>query len=234
MVQALAGPLRPYIAPGDRVDLVSGNDGHPLSVPTLNRWAETLAPRLPPGAEFAAHMSGLEKVAEAARTLSPRFSSILLDWEPKFDPTFSWDFRSTLAVFDRFAAICRAAGRRAVAYPTGRPIQEADLAAYAWDYAEMARHVDEVQPQTQHWASLGPVAWARALARLRDQHARLGSAPRAIAVQITLGQGGNAIDPSSAVERYREALGGGIGRLYLWWGPAFVSFVQRFMGQIGT
>jgi hypothetical protein len=213
--------------------LVSGNDGHPLSVPTLNAWSERLAPALPPGVEFAAHTSGLAKVEEIARTASPRFGAILLDWEPNFDPAFSWDFRSALGVMDRFAAICRAYRRRAVAYPTGRPIQEADLAAYAWDYAEIARHVDEVQPQTQHWASLGAAAWARALARLREQHARAGWDPGRIAVQVTLGEGGNAIPPDQALARWREALAGGVGRLYLWWGPRFLPYLQEFLAALG-
>jgi hypothetical protein len=232
MVQAIAGPLQPFLHPGDEVDLVSGNQMHPLSVPDLNRWQPALAARLPAGTLYAAHMSGLPKVEEAARGMSPEIRSILLDYEPNFDANFTWEFPTSLAYFDRFTAICKANGRRAVAYPSGRAIQEGSLQAYRWDYAELLRHADDAYPQTQHWASLGPGPWANALARLRGQFQQHGFDPRQITVQLTLGQGGNAIPAVQAIPRYREALAGGIRRLYLWWAPPMLGEIQQFLQAI--
>jgi hypothetical protein len=232
MVQGIVGPLLPYLHPGDEIDLVSGNQDHPLSVPQLNRWADGLADQLPPGTLFAAHMSGIDKIASAAVGLSVRFPALLLDYEPNFDPAFTWEFAPTLAHIDQFSAICRANGRRAVAYPTGRPLQERPLQVYAWDYALLKRHADDAYPQTQHWASLGAGPWANALATLRSHHARNALDPRSIVVQLTLGQGGNAIPADAAVQRYHEALVGGLRRLYLWWSPPMQGELAQFLAAI--
>jgi hypothetical protein len=232
MVQAIAGPLMPYVRPGDEIDLVSGNQMHPISVADLNRWQAALAARLPAGTSFAAHMSGLPKVEEAAAAMVPGIRSILLDYEPNFDANFTWEFAPTLAYVDRFAALCRAKGRRAVAYPTGRAIREGPLLAYRWDYAEFLRHADDAYPQTQHWASLGPGPWASALATLRSQFPPHGLDPRQVTVQLTIGSGGNAIPAEAAVDRYREALAGGLRPHYLWWSPPMAGELERFLRAI--
>jgi hypothetical protein len=234
MLQGILGPLRPYVHPGDEIDLVSGNQDHPLSVPQLNQWADALAAQLPAGTLFGAHMSGLDKVTVAAAGLSARYQSILLDYEPNFDAAFTWDFNPTLAHVDQFAAICRAKGKRAIAYPTGRALQEKPLLAYAWDYALLMRHADDSYPQTQHWSTMGPGPWANALATLRSQHQRNGLDPRSIVIQLTLGQGGNAIPADVAIQRYREAVAGGIRRLYLWWSPPMQAEIATFLAALET
>ncbi|MCI4373373.1 MAG: hypothetical protein L3K02_07015, partial [Thermoplasmata archaeon] len=162
MVEAIQGPLRGFFRAGDEIDLVSGNHDRPLSVPTLNRWTTDLAGTLPAGVRFAAHTSGLGNATTIASQGVPRLSSILLDYEPNWDPAFTWDFAPSLAHFDQFASACRAAGRRAVAYPTGRPLREVALQGYGWDYGELRRHVDEVYPQTQHWSTVGSAGWSGA------------------------------------------------------------------------
>src|SRR5580658_1217750 len=120
MVEGLTGTLRSYIHPGDEVDLVSGNHDRSLSIATLNAWVDRLARSLPPAIQFAAHTSGLKNAEEIAQRASPQISSILIDYEPKWDPMFTWDFPATLVYFQRFAQVCRSAHRRAIAYPTGR------------------------------------------------------------------------------------------------------------------
>jgi hypothetical protein len=232
MITAIAGPLLHYLRSGDEVDLVSGNDGHALSIVTLNRWSARLAAVLPNGVALSAHTSGLEKVREVAAQTTRAIESVLLDYEPDFDPLFSWDFPSTLAHLDRFAELCRGNGRRAIGYPTGRAIQEPDLLRFGWDYGEMALHVDALYPQTQHWASHAQSDWFSAISRLLDQHSRKGLDPRHLTVQLTIGQGGNGIPAEIAVERWREAVDLGIGRVFLWWSPAFATEMQRFLTSI--
>jgi hypothetical protein len=234
MVEALLGALRPYVRPGDEVDLVSGNHDRPLSVPVLNRWVSELQAALPSGVRFAAHTSSLEKVCSIATEAVPALASILLDYEPNWDPAFTWEFGPTLAHFDQFASLCHSRGRRAVAYPTGRPIQEAPLQRYGWDYGELRRHVDEVYPQTQHWATVGSAGWSGALGRLRSQWAAHGFDPRSLVVQLTIGDRDNGLAALGALSRYREAVAQGVGRVYLWWAPGVLEELRILLEALGT
>ncbi|MCI4323797.1 MAG: hypothetical protein L3K03_07265 [Thermoplasmata archaeon] len=232
MVEAIAGAVRPWVRTGDEVDLVSGNHDNPLSLANLGRWCERLVPQLPTGTLFAAHTSGLDNAATLADQAPAAVRSILLDYEPNFDPAFTWEFPPTLAHLDQFSARCRGRGRRAIAYPTGRAIQEGPLQHFGWDYAEIAGHVDDVYPQTQHWASLGAASWASALSKLRAQHSRRGIDPRSLVVQLTIGDGGNAILADPAVNRFREARDLGIRRLFVWWSPPFLDELSRFLTRL--
>jgi hypothetical protein len=232
MVDALHGTLRSFLRAGDEVDLVSGNHDHPLSVPTLDRWASGLQEALPAGVRFAAHTSGLNHAAEIATGGAPIFTSILLDYEPNWDPQFTWDFPATLHHFDKFSAICRARSRRAVAYPTGRPLRETALQRYRWDYGELRAHVDGVYPQTQHWATLGSPGWTAAVRRLRSEWSAHGVEPGDLTVQLTLGDRDNGLPAETAIMRYSEAWVLGIRRFYLWWAPSMLDAVTAFLRAI--
>jgi hypothetical protein len=232
MVAGLTGPLHRFLRPNDEVDLVVGNRDHPLSVPTLNRWAEAISTGSPPGVRLAAHTSSLEKVAEVARSADPAVASILLDYEPQWDPSFTWEFAPTLAHFDQFAAICRNSHRQAIAYPTGRPLLEGPLQRYAWDYGEIRRRVDDVYPQTQHWASLGSDRWRQVIERLRSQWARAGLPENRVTVQVTIGNRENGVGSEVATMRVREAVAMGVGRLYVWWAPDVLDETARFLAGV--
>ncbi len=229
MVDAVLGTLRPFLRRGDEVDLVAGNHDRPLSIETLNQWALRLESELPDGVGLLAHTSSLEKVATIATQGAVSLRSVLLDYEPNWDPEFTWEFGSSLAHFDQFASVCRAHGRRAIAYPTGRPLREGRLQAYGWDYGLLRGHVDEVYPQTQHWATLGTDAWTAVLQRLRSQWLAHGQDPRSLTVQLTIGDRENGVPASVALERYREASLASEGRLYLWWSPAVLTEVVSFL-----
>ncbi|MCI4364709.1 MAG: hypothetical protein L3K10_01400 [Thermoplasmata archaeon] len=232
MVQAAASDLRPFLVPGDEVDLVTGNHSNPLSIPSLERWTRQLAGRLPEGVRFLAHTSGLGNAGKIASDAPPAIGSILLDYEPNWDPEFTWDFAGTLQHLDQFASNCRAHGRRAVAYPTGRPLLEGPLQGYGWDYAGMLGHVDEVYPQTQHWATLGSDRWAAALGKLRSQWSARGLDPGRRVVQLTVGDRENGVLAPVASERCREAIQDGIQRLFVWWSPAVMGELVSFLSAL--
>jgi len=234
MVQALLGPLRPFVHAGDEVDLVSGNHDRPLSVPTLDGWVDQLLRALPEGVRFSAHTSGLENATSIAAQASPKLETILLDYEPNWDPEFTWDFTATLTHLDRFAQACHSRGRRAVAYPTGRPIKEPALQKYRWDYGEMRGHVDEVYPQTQHWATLDAPTWVAALEVLRSQRRAHALSPTALVAQLTIGDRENGLRAAPATERFREARSGGLERLFLWWAPTTLGEAEMFLGSLET
>jgi hypothetical protein len=229
MVDHLLGSLRPLLRPGDGVDLVSGNRDHAVSITGLNRWVDALSGSVPGTVRLSAHTSSLGKVDQILAEGSPRLTSVFLDYEPQWDPEFSWEFGKTLAHFDAFAARCRAEGRRSVAYPTGRPLQEPPLRRYRWDYGEMRGHVDEVVPQTQHWATLGSGPWLGALRALRGQWVARGILPASATVQLTLGNRNNGLRREEAILRMREAVREGFGRLFLWWQPDLVEEVRLFL-----
>jgi hypothetical protein len=229
MVDSLTGPLRPFVHSGDEVDLVSGNHDRPLSVERLNAWVSRLGQLLPPGVRFSAHSSGLENIAAIVQQASPSIRSILLDYEPNWDPQFTWDFPATVAHFQQFARVCRSGVRRAVAYPTGRPLREIHLQQFAWDYGELYRHVDDVYLQTQHWSTMDSKAWLATLDRLRAQRERSGVTSVPLTVQLTIGDRENGLMAAPALVRYQEAQARGLGRLYLWWAPGLASEVARFL-----
>jgi hypothetical protein len=232
MVDALAGPLCPFLRGGDEIDLVSGNHDRPLSVPTLSGWFDRLRRSLPPSILYAAHTSGLENVRQIAAQAPTELRSILLDYEPTWDPQFTWDVAGTLAHLGQFAQHCRAGGRRAVGYPTGRPLLEAALQAYRWDYAEMQGRVDDLYPQTQHWATRGVRSWASALEILRAQRRAHQLDPAGPVAQLTIGDRDNGLLATTAIERYREAASGGLGRLFLWWAPGMLGEVEQFLRSL--
>jgi hypothetical protein len=232
MVEALRGPLGTFVRPGDEVDLVSGNRDHALSVPTLNRWATDLSSVLPSGVRFAAHTSSLDKAATIAEQATPVLASILLEYEPQWDPLFTWEAGPSLTHFDQFATLCRARGRRAIAYPTGRPLLEPPLQRWAWDYGEIRKRVDDVYPQTQHWATVGSAGWSGAIQKLRSQWGSHGFDPATLTIQLTLGTRDNGLTAVAAAARLREARSQGVNRVYLWWAPEVLGDVTDFLGVL--
>jgi len=234
MVEGVCSQFTRFLRPGDEVDLVSGNHDRPLALPDLGRWVSELTEALSEEVALDGHTSGLANVAQLAAGAPERIRAILLDYEPNWDPEFTWDLGATQTHFERFAEICRAHGRRAIAYPTGRPLLEPSLQVYGWDYAELARHVDDLYPQTQHWASPGPGRWAAALEKLRGQRSALGRSPRDLTLQLTLGDRLNGITARDAMARVQEAATGGLSRLFLWWAPSSASDVLELLTALNA
>jgi hypothetical protein len=232
MIRAVAGLLAPRLRLGDRLDLVVGNRDRPVELATLTRWRAMLGATMPEEAIGTVHTCGERNVALVAHDGPPWVRSVLLDYEPDFDPEFTWELPGTLHHLDRLAGLCRGAGRRAIGYPTGRALLEGPLQAYRWDYGELGRHLDGVYVQTQHWARTGPETWARALGRLREQLGPTLWTTGDVAVQLTLGDGPNAVTVPVAVESYRTAESMGVRQLVLWWAPAFANEVAEFLGGI--
>jgi hypothetical protein len=208
---------------GDVVALVNGNGGRPLDQGLLQRWVQDLSPQLPEGVAVSHHTSGLENVQRSAKGSPLVCSSLLYDYEPAFEPEFSWDFASTLNCFRNFASTCRQAHRQAVGYPTGRAILETDLLAAQWDYGELRACVDRLIVQTQHWAHLGWTAWDSALAKLEAQFLNRGWNAQQLSVQISIGSGPNAVDGSTARAFFEDAGRRALGGVYLWWSPEAIT-----------
>jgi len=232
MVEEIAGPVARRLRSGDEVDLVIGNRDRPLDLATLDRWTSRLSASLPSEVTLLGHTSGLAKAFRLAREAPPAVRAVVLDYEPEYDPEFTWEFGPTRDHFERFAAGVRTTGRRAIGYPTGRPLREGPLQRFGWDYGELASKVDDLYPQTQHWARLGPEAWHAVLERLRSQLGRPGLGLPGGTVQVTLGDSVNAIAGDAAFERIREAEVGGPHRLFVWWSPSHGDELSKLLARL--
>lgn len=222
-VSLIVDRVSSQLRPGDQVALVNGNGGHRLDETALQLWVSRLVPSLPPGVSVSHHTSGLSNVQLSAASSPPVFSSLLYDYEPNFEPEFTWDFSATASSFRRFAAACRAGHRKAVGYPTGRPILEPDLSPYRWDYGELRACVDQLIVQTQHWARVGFAGWGTALSALETQFSNRGWSVGEVIPQVSIGSGPNAVDAASARLILDDAQRRGVGGIYIWWSPDAVE-----------
>jgi hypothetical protein len=222
-VSLIIDQVAPRLRPGDQVALVNGNGGHSLDEGQLRQWVDQLVPHLPHGVTLCHHSSGLSNVEMSATATPSMCSSLLYDYEPNFEPEFTWDFASTLECFGKFATICHRANRQAVGYPTGRAILETGLLAYRWDYGQLRTCVDRLIVQTQHWAHLGAGAWNTALSKLQLQFSARGWSPEQIIPQVSIGGGPNAVVGSMARVVLEDAVRRGVGGVYVWWSPDAIS-----------
>ena len=94
--------------------------------------------------------------------------------------------------------------------------------------------MDDVYPQTQHWATVGSTGWSTAIQRLRSQWVAHGFDPHGLLIQLTLGDRDNGLPSSSAVARFREAVSQGVGRLFLWWNPAVLEDMAKLLETLDS
>jgi hypothetical protein len=217
------------LRPGDAVALVNGNGGHPFEAEQLRLWVGQLAPRLPQGVTLAHHTSGLANVQTSASSSPAECSSLLYDYEPNFEPEFSWDFSSCLTNFRRFADISRGADRIAVGYPTGRAILENGLQAYQWDYGQLRACVDRLIVQTQHWAHVSADVWSSALSKLQVQYEARGFSADQLFPQVSIGGGPNSVDEPVARGVLEEAQRRNVAGIYIWWSPEAISGLESLL-----
>jgi hypothetical protein len=218
-VDEILGPDLPYVSAGDTIDLGAHFLNNTPDIPVLNAWANQLHAALPSGVNLTARVESLANVRLAAEGLSPYFSGIAVDYEPdtSFFPNWTWNFSTALSYYENATAICHSYGRLAIAYPTGRPLNESDLEPYHWDYARIAAVVDAEKIETQSWAA--PSDWAIATAKLVSEFAQDDVSLARLTVQITVGLAGhdvNVVNASDAISDIDLALDRSIDGIYLW------------------
>jgi len=235
-VESLLTTVRPYIEPGDSFDLVSGSpENSTLSVPNVNRWAAELRDAFP-GHPIYAHTAGLTHYAEMAAGVGTNVSGILYDYEPGFEPEFTFNFTATLSNFRNVSEIAQAYGVASVGYPVGRPILEPNLAVYGWNYATLAGTVDALTVQTQTYCKAGASTYAEALSTVLGQYATEGL-PSLPEFQITIGNATttlpNGVTAGPAYDCAAELAPLGLHSLYLWWNEGALPDLLTFLADIG-
>ena len=234
-LEAALTTLKPHLRSNDRFMLVSGNTEGEVDVSWLNRAALELRGVYPATPIYAA-TSGLKNIAVAAREVATLVEALVYIYEPNFpnQPEFSWDFQTTLTRFDEAGAHIQKNGFRAVGKPTGRPLLQMSLQAYAWDYGRLAETVDEMFIQTQTYCKESPLVFASALDALKAQYGgRAGTLPWI--PQVTIDPGApNGTTVTQARLCLEEARQRGLSGAMLWWSPDFVEHAVAFIAALNA
>lgn len=235
-VTSLITTDKPYIEAGDSFDLDSGSPSTmPLNVTAINYWASLLRATYPDAAIYA-HTSGLAHYTTLAEEASANISGIYYDYEPRYEPEFTWNFTQTLSEFANVTAIAHAHHLLSIGYPTGRPLAKAKFQSYQWDYGTLAGTVDQLVVQTQVYCHDRTAAFENAVRILLDQYAIAGVAASPT-VQVTIGNNStltpNQVSPHQAYECAQVLTNHGLHTLYLWWGPSDNVGVLHFLKDIG-
>ncbi|ADI14750.1 hypothetical protein Trad_1631 [Truepera radiovictrix DSM 17093] len=227
--------LRPHIGRSDAFMIVSGNNEGEANVAWLNRAGGFLRDTYPEARLFAA-TSGLENVARVAAGLSELFEGVVYVYEPNFpnQPEFSWEFAATLEQFAAAAEKVRAAGFRMVGKPTGRPILQANLQRYSWNYGELAKTADELFIQTQTYCRDSVRTFSRALDTVIAQYGPLGDTLRWVP-QVTVDpEAPNGTSVAQARACVRAAQARGLPGATLWWSPTYAARAVDFLEALNA
>lgn len=233
------------------IDMVSGNDNSTVSLSNLQTWSQNVLDRFPSftaAANLFCQTAGLTNVNTIVEDLNPTHGcgTILYDYEPGYEPEFSWNFTTTLHNMGKFSTDVTTNAKygtfSAWGYPTGRPVLEKDLEPYNWDYARLispiggyADHPVDQAIQTQRYAS-SPTNWSLAIEKLITQYKGEGIPISHLVVQVTLGTTGNGVSASTAYSDYTALVRDLGGKLptyfYVWWSSNSVltAFLQK-MGR---
>ncbi|HWO72523.1 MAG TPA: hypothetical protein VNN21_03105 [Dehalococcoidia bacterium] len=231
-VNALVTTLAPYVRPEDSFLLISGNNAKPLDLAWLNRAAAALAARFPDNRVLVG-TAGLANFNLAAQGVQSPIDEIVYIYEPNManEPEFSWDFEATLAHVDEAAAMAHGHPLAAGVKPTGRPLLQAYLFKYAWDYGRLGQRVDRTYVQTQTYCKKNPETFGAAAAELVAQ---FGAPGAAWSMEISLDpESVNGVYADQALACARAAQSWNVSRFLMWWSPPYAAEAAAFMAGLG-
>ncbi|MGI0066944.1 MAG: hypothetical protein ACREB9_00740 [Thermoplasmata archaeon] len=208
LVADLISGVGPYLLPGDVVDLVSGNSAGVADPADIAAWAAEIARALP-RVRVSCHTSGLVNVrALLAAPLPANVYGVAYDYEPNFEPEFTFDWPTTLATHKTFAGYCHAAGKNAIGYPTGRAV----LGDYGWNYGTLATVCDELWVQTEGNCFGG--SNESAMSALESQFRGAGVSLSRLRNNATIGSSADGVTPAAGAACLQQAPTG--AGWYLW------------------
>jgi hypothetical protein len=227
------GAMRPYLRSGDIFLVLSGNNGNALKPAWVNQVGARLVNGVPGTTVYAA-TAGIANGAALAAGVTWPVSGVAYVYEPNManEPEFSWDWATTQAHFQTFAANARARGLLAIGKPTGRPLLEPGKVDYGWSYGTLGRIMDAQTPQFQTWCRQG--LYGQALDRAITQYNSAGAAHRWYP-EISLDLGSiNGVQPQTAIACSRAAVARGLPGALVWWAPPYanqaVAYLAAFRG----
>lgn len=216
--------LGPFLRPDDTLMLVSGNVARPLELGWLKKTLTQLAAKYPQPVLIAtAGLENLEQLAAANLTNA----GLVYIYEPGFAnvPEFSWAADTTVQNLERAAHLVRAHGSQIAFKPTGRPLFQAYLFKYGWNYGSFAERADLLLVQTQTYCKAG--TFERAAEKLRQGCAHHLAKTY---VQLTLDPAArNGVSPEAAVSCAQTAMNCGFAGVTTWWSPRFTDEAVAFL-----
>ena len=219
--------LKPFLRPDDTLMLVSGNVAKPLELGWLETSLARLATEYPQRILLAT--AGVKHLGELAVTTLPNAGLVYI-YEPGFAnvPEFSWEAGVTVKNLGRAAAIVHDNGSKVAFKPTGRPLFQAYLFKYGWNYGVFAERTDLLLVQTQTYCHAGTFSGAAAKLGLKcaQQLAKTY-------VQVTLDPTArNGVSPEAAVNCAQTAKACGFAGVTAWGSPRFTEQTVTFLKRL--
>jgi hypothetical protein len=225
----LAGSYAGYVRAQDRYDLSLGNPNnahHPtLDLNLVRQWLSILNHRWPSGAyglnagEKILHTSGYINAAYAARSAPAEIGAISEDWEPGFEPEFSFNFGTVLHWASALYSVAHANHRNAIFFVTGRGLGQY---SGSWNYGLLASKLDHVTVQTQAncYGQNSQVNMANAVRMLISQFRQYGQPLNKLTVVVSVPIEYNAVSPYTAAHCVETALSLGVTHAEVYWSPS--------------
>ena len=235
-VNFLLTTARFYVESGDSFDLVSGSpENSSLGVRNIDNEAQELHSAYPQDTVYA-HTAGIAHYSSMAAGVGSDVSGILYDYEPGFEPEFTYNFTRTVLSFENATVEAHAHGLLSVGYPIGRVLLDRAYLQYDWNYATLALAVDRLVVQTQTYCVQGASTFATAISAALDEYkaAGLTTVPT---FQVTIGnattQLPNGVTATPAFDCAQDLSTYGLHSLYVWFDEGGESNVIEFLQDLG-
>ncbi len=156
------------------------------------------------------------------------------DYEPNFEPEYTWNFDTTLMIMDSAKQIADKYGKPLMTSPTSRPLLSNSMLSkegQKWNYYDIFKQVDVLNVQTQASARSGTTTgYTNALDTLIAQF----NGGTDFIPQVSLGSGGNGTTAQNAYDCAEVTELKGIRYLLIWGGAAQEPMTQQFFDSIGV
>jgi hypothetical protein len=240
----LAGSYAHYVRGGDRFDLSLGNPNHSsrpnISLSMIRTWLSILNHHWASGAfatgggEKIIHTSGYANAAYAARYAPSEIGAISEDWEPYFEPEFTFTFTKVLYWAEKLDSVAHHYHRQAWFFVTGRGLGQY---SGSWNYGRLATKLDHVtvQMQANCLGARTSVGMAEGVRKLVDQFRQYHQPLSKLTVVVSIPDEYNAVSPSHAASCIRTALSAGVPGAEAYWSPSklpsLYAEMLRYLGR---
>ncbi len=198
-----------FLRDGDWIILTTGTFNNSINFDFLERCHNDLSKS---GKDFVVALStgNAGNLQEIAKSMPGKFEVMGSGYEPESPEAFTWDFQETLDYAAKINDIAHASGSRSILFPTGRPLRQASLANYGWDYGQVAGKLDALLIQTQGSVKSGV---------LDETLEKLKSSEKPLFLQITISPEGvntNGVDVKTGIAAYNEMIANDFS-VAIWW-----------------
>lgn len=240
---------RNYISAGDEFYIAMGvKPPTDTTISELQNWVQSLRQVFPQN-KIVASTSGLLNLDSLGRKISrnayldSNVYCLSYDYEPGFEPEFSWNLDSTLMALDSARQIAHEYGKQLMTAIIARslladwnpPGTDFNPTGELWNYDSIRTNVDILEVQTQgfaHWGlthNEGLSIYDEALDTLLSQLHGAAFVP-----QLTFGTTSNGISAQNVYDAVNETYKRGIRKVVLWQVAGAEEYMQEFFCLTGV